>query len=72
MFTGATQCYLCIMKTTVQTKQSVFIGTFTLGLDTILNAVFIFGFNMSATGAALTTSITRIIEFTFVLAYAKK
>lgn len=72
LFTGATQCYLCIMKTTGQTKQSVFIGTFALGLDTILNAVFIFGFNMNAAGAALTTSITRIIEFALVLAYAKK
>lgn len=71
LLTGITQCYLCIMKTTGQTKQSVFISTFALGLDTILNAVFIFGFHMDAAGAALTTSITRVIELIMVLIFSK-
>lgn len=72
LLTGITQCYLCIMKTTGQTKQSVFISTFAIVLDTVLNAVFIFGFHMEAAGAALTTSVTRFIELITVLIYAEK
>ncbi len=72
LLTGVSQCYLCIMKTTGQTKRSVTINSFALCLDTVLNAVFIFGFKTEAAGAALTTSITRTIELVIVLAYAKK
>lgn len=71
LLTGVTQCYLCIMKTTGQTKQSVLISSSALCLDTVLNVVFIFGFHMGAAGAALTTSITRFVELTAVLVYAK-
>lgn len=71
LLTGITQCYLCIMKTTGQTKQSVFISTFALCLDTVLNALFILGLQMGATGAALTTSITRVIELLTVLIFSK-
>lgn len=71
LLTGITQCYLCVMKATGQTKQSVFISTFALVLDTVLNALFIFGFHMNVVGAALTTSITRTVEFIMVLMYAK-
>lgn len=71
LLTGITQCYLCVMKATGKTKQSVFISTFALGLDTVLNALFIFGFHMNAAGAALTTSITRAVELIMVLVYAK-
>lgn len=72
LLTGVTQCYLCTLKTTGQTKESVFISSFALGLDTVLNAIFIFGLHMGAGGAALTTSITRAIELTIVLVYAHK
>lgn len=48
LLTGITQCYLCIMKTTGQTKESAAISSFALGLDTVLNAIFIFGFSMGA------------------------
>lgn len=72
LLTGISQCYLCIMKTTGQTGRSVLISSFALCLDTILNVVFIFGFHMEAEGAALTTSITRAIELTVVLCYAKQ
>lgn len=71
LLTGFSQCYLCIMKTTGQTKQSVLISSFALCLDTVLNAVFIFGFHMEASGAALTTSITRAVELAIVLVYSK-
>lgn len=72
LVSGISQCYLCIMKTTGQTKQSVLISTFSMGLDTILNAVFIFAFNMHASGAAITTSITRMIELAIILIFSKK
>lgn len=72
LLTGVTQCYLCIMKTTGQTKQSVAISSFALCLDTVLNAVFIFGLHMGASGAALTTSISRGVELVLVLIYRKK
>lgn len=72
LLTGVTLCYLCIMKTTGQTKRSVLISSLALCLDTVLNAVFIFGLHMEAAGAALTTSITRVIELTIVLICAPK
>lgn len=72
LLTGVTQCYLCIMKTTGQVKQSTAISTFALVLDTVLNAVFIFGLRMGAAGAALTTTIARLAELVVVLAYAHK
>lgn len=72
LLTGINQCYLCIMKTIGQSKQSVTISSFSLCLDTVLNIIFIFGFNMGVKGAALTTSITRSIEFIIILIYSKK
>lgn len=72
LLTGITQCYLCVMKTTGQTKQSVAISSFALGLDTVLNAVFIFALHMDAKGAALTTTISRAVELVIVFAYARK
>ncbi len=71
LLTGISQCFLCILKTTGQTKQSVIISSCALCLDTLLNALFIFGFHMGASGAALTTSITRCVELIAVLIYAK-
>ena len=72
LLTGITQCYLCVMKTTGQTKQSVAISSFALGLDTVLNAIFIFAFHMGAKGAALTTTISRIVELVVVFFYSRK
>lgn len=72
LLTGITQCYLCIMKTTGQTKQNASISSFALGLDTVLNAIFILVFHMGAVGAALTTTISRFIELIIVLIYSKK
>ena len=68
---GITQCWLCVMTATGQTKQSATISTFALCLDTVLNAVFIFGFAMGVKGAALTTTIARIVELVIVICYTK-
>lgn len=72
LITGITQCWLCVMKTTGQTKQSAIISTSALILDTVMNAVFIFGLDMGVKGAALTTAIARIAELVIVLVYTKK
>lgn len=72
LLTGITQSFLSIMKTTGLTKQSAAISSFALGLDTVLNAVFIFGFHMGAAGAALTTTISRVVELAVTLAYSRK
>lgn len=72
LLTGLTQCCLCIMKTTGQTKESAAISSFALGLDTVLNALFIFVFHMEAEGVALTTTITRVVELAVVLYHSKK
>lgn len=72
LLTGLTQCYLCIMKATGQTALSAAISSFALVLDTVLNAVFIFGFHMGAAGAALTTTISRIVELIIVLLYSRR
>lgn len=70
--TGITQCWLCVMKATGQTKQSAIISTSALILDTVLNAVFIFGYGMGVKGAALTTTIARMVELVIVFVYTKK
>ncbi|MBQ8210511.1 MAG: hypothetical protein IJZ35_08020 [Clostridia bacterium] len=72
LITGVSQCWLCVMKTTGQTKQSAAISTVALILDTVLNAVFIFGFNMGVKGAALTTTLARVAELVIVLVYTRK
>lgn len=72
LITGITQCWLCVMKTTGQTKQSATISTAALVLDTVLNAVFIFGFKMGVEGAALTTTVARIAELITVVVYTEK
>lgn len=72
LLTGITQCWLCIMKTTGLTKQAAAISSFALGLDTVLNAIFIFGFHMGAAGAALTTTITRAVEIVVTLVYSRR
>lgn len=76
LLTGITQCYLCIMKTTGQAKESAAISSFALVLDTILNFIFIFGLfgfpAMGAKGAALTTSVSRFVELCLVIAFSRK
>ncbi|MBR4888951.1 MAG: polysaccharide biosynthesis C-terminal domain-containing protein, partial [Clostridia bacterium] len=71
LITGISQCCLCVMKTTGNTKKSVAISSFSLGLDTVLNAVFIFGLfgcpALGARGAAITTVIAHTIELTLAL-----
>ena len=67
LLTGISQCWLCVMRTTGMAKESVAISTGALILDTVLNAIFIFGFDMGVRGVALTTVISRGIELAILL-----
>lgn len=66
LLTGISQCYLTIMKVSEHVKPGAIISSCAVILNIILNAVFIFGLlgapKMQARGAALATTISRIIE----------
>ncbi len=66
LLTGISQSYLAIMKVTENVKAGAFISTSAVLMNIGLNAVFIFGLigapKMEAGGAALATTISRVIE----------
>lgn len=63
LITGVTQIYIVMTRISDHIKTAAVISCSAVVLNIILNSVFIFGFNMSAEGAALATVIARIIEF---------
>lgn len=62
LLTGVSQCYLAVMKVTDHTAQTAQISSFAVIINIVLNALFIFGFQMSVRGAALATLIARAVE----------
>lgn len=66
LLTGISQCYLTTMKVSEHVKPGAFISCCAVVLNICLNAVFIFGLlgapRMQARGAALATTIARVIE----------
>lgn len=76
LFTGVSQCYLTIMKVSDHVKPGALISSCAVLLNICLNAVFIFGLfgvpGMQARGAALATTISRIIELALCIALSKK
>ncbi len=66
LLTGISQCYLTIMKVSEHVKPGALISSCAVVLNVGLNAVFIFGLlgapRMQAKGAALATTIARVIE----------
>ncbi len=66
LLTGVSQCYLTMMKVTDHVKASAWISSSAVISNIILNAVFIFGLigfeRMESKGAALATTISRVIE----------
>ena len=66
LLTGISQCYLVIMKTSEHAKTTAIISSFTVCINILLNAVFIYGWfgiaPMGVKGAALATLISRILE----------
>ena len=66
LLTGISQCYLAIMKVTDHVTPCAFISSGAVVMNIILNAIFIFGLagapRMEARGAALATTIARVLE----------
>ena len=67
LLTGISQCYLATMKVTEHVQPCAFISSGAVILNIIFNAIFIFGLlgapRMEARGAALATTLARVIEF---------
>ncbi len=72
LLTGISQCYLTMMKVSDHVKPGALISSCAVLLNIALNAVFIFGLlgapRMQARGAALATTISRIIELVLCIA----
>ena len=71
LLTGVSQCYLSVMKVTDHVRPCAWISSSAVVANILLNAVFIFGLlgvpRMEARGAALATSISRVIELALCL-----
>ena len=71
LFTGVSQIYLCILKNTGFALKSTVISSSVVVLNILLNAVFIYGIGpapeMGIAGAALATTISKLIEVTWVV-----
>jgi len=76
LITGVSQCYLTMMKVTDHVRASAMISTAAVLSNIALNAVFIFGLlglpAMNARGAALATTLARVIELGLCLAYMRR
>lgn len=76
LLTGISQCYLTMMKVSEHVKPGAVISSCAVLLNIGLNAVFIFGLfgapRMQARGAALATTISRMIELALCLAVSAK
>ena len=76
LLTGASQCYLGIMKISGHVTCSAVISSAAVVLNIILNAVFIFGWcgcpAMGVRGAALATVAARIIELLWCILVSRK
>lgn len=71
LLTGISQCYLAMMKVTDHVNPSAWISSCAVILNIIFNAILIFGLlgapRMQARGAALATTLSRIIELLLCL-----
>lgn len=71
LLTGISQCYLAIMKVSDHVKPGAVISSAAVLLNIIFNGIFIFGLfgipAMNARGAALATTLARLIELTLCL-----
>ncbi len=72
LLTGISQCYLTTMKVSEHIRPGALISCCAVILNIFLNAVFIFGLfgapRMQAKGAALATTISRVIELVLCVA----
>ena len=72
LLTGISQCYMTVMKVTDHVMPSAWISSAAVISNIVLNAVFIFGYlgapAMQSRGAALATTLARVIELGLCLA----
>lgn len=70
LLTSVSQIYLCILKNTGYALKSMVIGSASVVINIFLNAVLIFGLaffpGMGIAGAALATSISKLMEVVWV------
>ena len=76
LLTGVSQCYLAVMKFTDHVSPVAWISSSAVIANIILNAVFIFGLlglpRMNARGAALATTLSRVIELGLCIAVSAR
>ena len=76
LLTGVSQCYLAVMKFTDHVTPVAWISSSAVIANIILNAVFIFGLLglpcMNARGAALATTLSRVIELGLCIAISAR
>lgn len=76
LLTGISQCHLTMMKVSDHVKPGAIISSCAVLLNIALNAVFIFGLlgmpRLQAKGAALATTISRIVELALCIAVSSK
>lgn len=72
LLTGISQCYLTVMKVTDREKAGAVISTAAVLLNILFNALLIFGTGifprLEARGAALATTLSRVIELLLCVA----
>ncbi|MCI8852795.1 MAG: MATE family efflux transporter [Lachnospiraceae bacterium] len=71
LLTGVSQCYLTMMKVSDHVKPGAIISSGAVILNICLNLIFIFGLlgahRMQARGAALATTLSRVVELVLCL-----
>ena len=76
LITGISQCYLAVMKVTDHVSPSAWISSSAVILNIVFNSIFIFGLlgapRMEAEGAALATTMARVIELGLCLVISSK
>ena len=76
LMTGISQSYLAVMKVTDHVTPSAWISSCAVVFNILLNAVFIFGLlgmpRMQARGAALATTLARLIELGLCIGISMK
>ena len=72
LFTGISQIYLCILKNTDYAMKSMAIGSSAVVINLFLNAALIYGLwffpELGIAGAALATSVSKLIEMAWAYA----
>ncbi|MBQ8162163.1 MAG: MATE family efflux transporter [Clostridia bacterium] len=75
LITGISQCYETVMKVTDHVKESAWISSSAVIANILLNAVLIFGLlglpRMESRGAALATTISRVLELGLCLVFSR-